>query len=1072
MVSEEKRVQHTADPSWPLKIDSREAVLWIGPSLVLQSGQADAPKALADVIRHRWAAVYVDVPGLPITTALPDLKEFGGLVPRLFDEEAPPNLGANRLPIYGLRGPDGLVGPRCVAKPDAYFKRIGMLKLLDRDMSPGYELFALGIATPDDLEGLVEAVQVSSSLKRLIVVSPESLELKPLTGRGMDRLIHWVAGWSEVISLLEESGRIGGSTGQVLVRMRISGDKAASKKPVDITRCVHPSHPITGRFDLITEPTFRTDRPPPNEEQVQAFLADPSASWEPYADGIPYPRHAAYLQALVKYLRIFAMKGHSSSLTAWFQAEDGSGVTTALRQICFDIAREGYPVLVARRDVNDFDFRQISAFLKEVSDLMVEQGIRIAEVPWVIAFDAEHVELNWDFIGGLCNGLKNLMRSVIVLAVRPRDELRLEAKGTERTLTENSLANTVTVEEGVSLGNHLARFLPKLAVRTRAQWEAYVEDTVRSSTEGPKSLFWVALRFWLTRVAGAEESLRHWLTAKFENLVSGQPEAYAGFLEVATLAKHRLVTPSTLLLPQCFEAIRRIANDSANPIGLRLLRFGRVPCVTYAHPQIAEEILRISMGQPLALAAVEVNTCYALLDLELHLLGRLVARPSAGNEECVPIIETLITSVLRVDLREAPRNWPVRDRIVALLEKAPDTLWDRSPVFNHHMAKARRNLAVYPPTPDWTIEARREQLELAADHLKDALHYLVPSDSDRAESPLNLRVSLALTCDARARLEDEDNQPQAAELYRKESEENYATAIGLDADNSYVLENYARYKLHVARTLQQTAERTRLVIEAIAMLELERASHISGLRDEPILQELGKAYNMLKEGNGKQFLLGQAANGLEAALTALAKLEVQTGDGQAPTEEAYKQAEAYLRQVAPARVTWRSRLPLYQVISQSRRFDLPGRLEVLEDLRSDPTFHWPLQILLEFGILLFQTGDPQRRHIGVKVFKDIRTELFERERTANILVPDEIKFLRDPRTDYRKPLLTSIIVKPHSSTGKSNYGIPIGWDTVDVQFFPHRFPHDRILPRGELDCLIQFTNFGPQAVPRSEGDDR
>ena len=168
------------------------------------------------------------------------------------------------------------------------------------------------------------------------------------------------------------------------------------------------------------------------------------------------------------------------------------GVTTALRQICFDIAREGYPVLVARRDVSDFDFRQISAFLKDVSDQMVEQGVRVADVPWVVAFDAEHVELNWDFVGGLCNGLKNLMRSVIVLAVRPRDELRLEAKGTERTLTQNPLANTVTVDEGVGLGNHLTKFLPRLAVRTRSQWEAYVEDTVRSSTEGPKSLFWVA----------------------------------------------------------------------------------------------------------------------------------------------------------------------------------------------------------------------------------------------------------------------------------------------------------------------------------------------------------------------------------------------------------------------------------------------------------------------------------------------------------------------------------------------------------------------------------------------------
>lgn len=1072
MGAEEIRHQKLADPSWPLKIDQREAVLWIGPSLVLQSDRADAVDALAKVIHYRWSAVYVDVPDISITKMFPDLDEFSGLVPRLFDQETPPSLGANRLPIYGLRGPKGLIGPRHVAEPDAYFKRVGMLKLLDRDVAPGYELFALGIASRDDLEGLVEAVQVSSSLKRVVVVSPEPLDLSPLTNRGLDRLIHWTAEWAEVLALLENTARIGGSSGQILVRMRISGEKATSKKPVDITRCIHPSHPITARFDLITEAEFRTDRPPPREEEVQVFLADPTAGWEPYADGIPYPRHKPFLQALLKYLRQFAMKAHSSSLTAWFQAENGSGVTTALRQICFDIAREGYPVLVARRDASDFDFRQISAFLKDASDQMVEQGIRIAEVPWVIAFDAEHVELNWDFIGSLCNGLKNLMRSVIVLAVRPREESRREAKGVERTLTQNLLANTVSVDEGVALGEHLGKFLPTLTLRTRPQWEAYVEDTVRSSAEGPKSLFWVALRFWLTRVAGAEKSLRQWLTTIFENLVGGRPEAYTGFLEVAALAKHRLVTPCSLLAPECFDILRRIAIDSTNPIGLRLLRFGKATCLTYAHPQIAEEILRITMGQPLALAAVEVSTCYASLDLELHLLGRLIARPSAGNDECVPVIEDLITSVLRVDFRESPRNWPVRDRIVSLLEQAPDTLWDRSPVFNHHMAKARRNLAMYPPTPAWSIEARREQLELAEDHLKDALYNIKPSDPDRAESPLNLRVSLALTCDARARLEDEDKRPEDAEVYRKQSEENYSIAMGMDADNSYVLENHARYKLHFARTLPQNAERTRLVIEAIAMLEWERDSHPSGHRDEPILQELGKAYNLLREGGGKRFLISQAAYGLEAALTALAKLELRPEDDLVPTQEAFEQAETYLKQVDPAQVTWRSRFPLYRVISQCHEYDFPARLEVLEDLKNDRDFHWPLQLLLEKGVLLFQSGDPERRHEGDKTFKEIRKILLERERTANINVPDELKFLRDPRSDYRKPLPTSIIVKPKSSTGRSNFGIPIGWGAIDVQFFSHRFPQDRILPGAELDCFIQFTNFGPQAVPRSEGDDR
>src|SRR5271157_118975 len=670
MGSEEVRVQAATDPSWPLKIDQREAVLWIGPSLARLSPEARLTDTLASLLRYRWAAVYVDLPEHSIHDLLPDLQEFGGLVPRLFDQEVPPSLGANRLPIYGLRGSKGLVGPRCSDDPDGYFKRLGMLKLLDRDISAGYELFALGVVTEKDLDGLVEAIRVSASLKRIVIANPESLDLTPLTGRGLDRLILWRAEWPDFLELLEQSTLIGGSSGEVLVRIRTSGDKGASKKPVTITRCIDPSYPITARFDLIAEAEFRSDRPPPFENQVRNFLVDPSGSWEPYALGIPYPRHTPYLQALLKQLRLFAHKGHSQSLTAWFQAEDGSGVTTALRQTCLDVAREGYPVLLARHDVDRFDFRQISVFLREVSDLMVEEGIRVSEVPWIIAFDAEHVEICRDFVSGLCNGLKNLMRSVVVLVVRPVSETSLRAIGTERFLTDHPLANTVTVDEGMNLGKHLEKYLPDLAQRTRNQWEAYIQDTGRIGIEGPRSLFWVALRFWLNRVAGVDESLRHWLSTKFESVAAARPEAYAGLLEVAALAKYRLVTPTSLLSAECLEPVRQISLDPTNSIGLRRIRFGKATCLTYAHPLIAEELLRIAMGQQQVLDALEVDSCLSPLHLELHLFRRLIARPAAGNAECIPIMEDLVTSVLRVDQREAPRNWQVREQIVSLDRKS------------------------------------------------------------------------------------------------------------------------------------------------------------------------------------------------------------------------------------------------------------------------------------------------------------------------------------------------------------------------------------------------------------------
>ena len=115
----------------------------------------------------------------------------------------------------------------------------------------------------------------------------------------------------------------------------------------------------------------------------------------------------------------------------------------------------------------------------------------------------------------------------------------------------------------------------------------------------------------------------------------------------------------------------RKIHDLRHDFAVRMLRSGGEWEFTFAHPLVAEELLRIAQGNDQALAAVQKATCLNLLDLELHLLGRLISRPTAGDKECMRIIEDLVTTGLRVDPREAPRNYQARGQIVALLEKAP-----------------------------------------------------------------------------------------------------------------------------------------------------------------------------------------------------------------------------------------------------------------------------------------------------------------------------------------------------------------------------------------------------------------
>jgi tetratricopeptide (TPR) repeat protein len=619
----------------------------------------------------------------------------------------------------------------------------------------------------------------------------------------------------------------------------------AGTRLIDLSACIQPDHPITASFEVVPASQLRTDRAA-KAEDLEAFLNDPAADWFPYSAGIPYPRYNLYEQLLKKMLKRVSRGDAALRATAWIDAEDGSGATTLLRHICFALAWDGHPVLLARPDADGFDFRQVEAFLRSALERMTADGIAAAALPWVIAFDVEHTERHRGFIGGLANGLGKLERAAVVLGVgRAEQSTRLErhnVSGGSAVIGE-PLSSYLSLENVEALGRHLGRFLPPGMVRNPSEWKEFVDNTVRTTIEGRRSLFWVALRFWLFRLPGAERPVRQWLAEKFEALAADNPATYSGLLETAVLAKYRLATPMLLLPPHSSKALWAIADAPANPLGLRLV--GR--SMTFTHPLIAEELLRIALGIPAALAAVEKYTCMNLLDLELHLLGRIIARPEAGDPEAVPLIEELVVTGLRVDPQEAPRNYAAREQIVSLLEKAPTSLWDCSQVFNHHVAKARRHLAKDPPHRDWTISARREQLELAEQHLADALHNIKPPVIERCEHPLNLWVSLSLTYDARAQLEQEAGDNSQAADYDRKAAEAFATALRIDPDNTYVLENHARFKLRQAAALPMGDEKVRLLIEAIGFLEHDLEVDSSGARGVPILEALGRAYKMLGE---------------------------------------------------------------------------------------------------------------------------------------------------------------------------------------------------------------------------------
>jgi hypothetical protein len=1044
-----------ADPSWAVELRQRKAILWIGSSAF--SGK-QLPTEVRKLFRKTWQAILVDAPCKVEDKLLATFAVDDGYTLRHYTDTAGPELvPANRIPVYWLRGEKGETEAGNLSNPLGLMARFEKLK----KTPSGLTVFVVGEV---DTKSIREALSLApDAFASIVFVIPDERPLSDSEEFG--RFFAWESTLTSFSDYVSEIADQTGDDKRLSILVRAPGSKG--KIELDISNCVDDGHPITQAFDFVSAEAILGDVSL-TEEEVRDFFADPTASWKPYNARIPWPRHcvAEYARELKRRLKRFDSEGPSMTCTCWVPSEVGAGTTTALRQLAYEIALDGYPVMLAKANMDRLDFKQLAAFLSSTADIATNDERIASPFPWIVMFDAEQSSLLWDAMKGLANGLKNLKRSAIVVLVRQQIELDCleKALGTNRNLG-GELQNKISLEEGVELGKHVQKFLPSVINRTDQDWRSFINESGRNYDGNNQSLFWVALRFWLFSVKEAEGTFRKFVSDKLRRLAASNISGATAVLEIAALAKHRIPMPIKLLPEMGQSALREVNTEQLDVLGVRKLE--KQNRITIVHPFIAEEILRVSLGINEFFESFGKTAFISPLELELFLIGEILKRSNAGHEECLLVVEELVTSALRVDPRQNPRTYPIRDRIVSILENANGSIWDSSQVFNHHVAKARRHLALDPPSGEWTLAARREQLDLAVKHILDAMNNVQPVVEEHEESELNLLVSLALTYSAKSRLErfDDAGDKILGDEYDQLAAKHYGQAQLIDADNSYLLENFARHKINAAALATPGQARTKSLVEAIHLLELEQFLDDHGFRIYQTTEELAKAYSMLQEGDGIQTLESLAQSGNEPAIVAIAKIRLQeVCIDREQRVGSLKDAEKILQSVKEENKTWRSQLALYRVVSELRPHDFVVRLEILENIeRLGDDFGWPQQLRLEHAILLLQAGDETSRQRGKDKFKAIRDQLVSK--SSWIEVPEDLKFLRDPKTGFTEPLKTHIVVSDVSSVGKSSFGIPDGWRNVDVVFRAHRFPKDRIRKTDELDCVIQFTTFGPQAIP-------
>jgi hypothetical protein len=1041
------------DPAWTSTIVARRAVLWIGRSC--GDDLVERPAFYVPSLAQPWHSVFADC-AVPEAT-FHQAADAHSLKPYTLrritgDPDDRGRLASNRVPVYIIPTSDPIDDPM------GYAARLKMFQRLPLQAT----LFVLSQSPAEDLDAVRQAIRTIGEVQEIVVVSTTL----PVLELPAARQVHWQVDAQTFIQLLAALAPPS-DTLAALATVVVRTTKGI--ETLDLSRAIDPSYPITDRFELIpASAVLAPIEPTPNH--VLEVLRSPTGSWAPYSAGIVFNRTMPYENMVTRAAKAVVETGPDADCTLWIDAQQASGVSTMLRDLLLRLARLGLPSLIARPETTGFDFQQVASFLRSAASVADAADKPLGDTPWIIAFDAEHSTRSDDFVCGLANGLRKLNRHAIVLAVRPvlpnRDRTSLSAVGHEETAREPML-NLLSRDEAEEFGRHLNRYLAANQRRKEAEWREFAEESERLTGDGRQSLFWLALRFWLMRLPGSDQPLRQWLSAQVETSLKGEPARLNGVLVVAALSRHRLACPVRLLRNDELKAVRPLLDDVAHPLGLRELWGERRGSFAFAHPLLAEELLRICASDEDLLRDAQISRCTGLLDFELQLFDRILARPEVGLAEVIPIIEEIVVSALRVDPREAPQNYSARDRIVLLLERAPDSVFDNSPVFLHHLAKARRHLAIDPPNMGFwgQVEVRREQLDLAENHIKEALSRETDLEEERAEKPLNLHVSLALTYTARADLERDSGDRSGALRFAEKAEAEYEKAQALDPDNTYVLENYARLKLRGARDAEDEDQRLRLAVDAISLLDWELAIDTDRRRESAVLESLASAYALLEDHVGLHRLRCLADEGSEAATVALARLRLRTDSSESrdETDNPLREAIAMLSSIPAPKVTWRSRHLLYQCRSRLTPSDFKSRLEPLDELDAMADFPWPIQLRLEFGILLYQMG---RRRDGQKVFRNLRDTMASR--SGSLRVPPELKYMADPKNEFRTPLQTGLRVTNVTSVGRNYYGIPDGWGAIDVPFRPYLFGRHEIRRDDDLDCYIQFTSFGPQAVPPTE----
>ncbi|QNP78606.1 hypothetical protein [Agrobacterium tumefaciens] len=1045
------------------ELDSRDVSLWLMPSFA----EAAGPEATAGVLSLPWQFILsetasndllksVDALGNSIESPLVRRR---GLVHVI---DVPPSnvvLPPRSLPIFLLNGRTevdyvGFAARARRMEMIGEIQRRGIRNLvvlggpnltlpieLEQLWQDGFQCDLTIVSDDPDARQKVIDWQVSAGARRVTLIpAPAGALAEALHRRYTDR-----------------------ADDRLIIRVR---DAQGNAHRVDLSGRDNPEHPLLGNFEMLSEAHLEYVTPETlSSEEVNGFFRDPSASWRPYAAQMPWSRNDRARNTLIKALRDLERNGPEAGRIFYIRAESGAGATTFIRSLAFEAALNGYPTLIATRAPFTPNGRSVVNFINSslnsiaAADFM--RGSRQYETPWLIAFDRSQWEGREGDIATFAREIMEAGRRICIVFVT--DALLPIAIHSERRL-ENlcDLSHEVSQDEAMALGRHLNRYLRPLGTAREAhEWQAFVNHSLVGSAAG-RSVFWIALAFWLQRQIDLTETVQGWLYNQFQQKVTDKV-VRRSIVDIAAMSTVRQLLPETLLpLSDDFPTREKLSDlqSTVGALGIVRQRFETVSHWAMIHDQLGR-FLMIGLfhdepARVLAGLAAAQNPDH----LRLMVLARIASNPMIAHPDLVELAETFATSIFKIDPGQGRSDFALywREALEAL-DAMPNTFRMTSRTFLHHVSISRRRIAkddmMFPITDDERVVLLKRsagdiEAALAIEHR--------PGD----ESDLNLYNSLAHAYHDLAEVQTRcgASAEQVAALRSKANAATYS-AYRLNPDNSYVLELYARDRLAGAQEDPEGAASVAIEVLGIVYGAMQRET--AELRRNALSRLADKAFDLLLRSGGPMNDDEPATEG-EAIQQALSAL----GDGITRTEG------MSLDDFPPAnriRATALLGHPLLRSNGQAVRLryiltcmdqpmDFAVQLELLETLEGNRAIMSP-QLELELAILMHQRD---RHHEASRRFQKLR-QLWARG-DHYVEVPDRLRWLLDQFTGQRRQ------VRARVASGGDGSRLHANVQELQNDRVPFRlaeFDSTQLRPGANISGLISFGHNGPLLRPLTAG---